>query len=82
MPVYSAYWGTSQPRCIKFDFGKEKKSSQGIIYYEIKGCYYDFDGKVLREASKTLVIPKFCGAQWIKSLSCFPLKYYSDGQIR
>ena len=82
MPVYSTCRGTGQPRCIKFDFGEEKKSSQGVVYYEIKGRYYDFDGKVFGEASETLAIPKFRGAQRIESLSCFPLKYHSDGQIR
>jgi hypothetical protein len=48
------------------------------MQYEIKGRYYDFDGKVFGEASETLAIQKFRGAQRIESLSCF----HSDEQIR
>jgi hypothetical protein len=82
MPVYTTCQGTGQPRCIKFNFGEEKKSTEGVIYYEINGHYFDFDGKIFGEASETLMIPKFRGAKRIESLSCFPLAYHSDEQIR
>jgi hypothetical protein len=82
MLVYTTCRGTNQPRCIKFDFGEEKKSAQGIVYYGIKGRYFGFDGKVFGEANETLAIPKFRGAKQIESLSCFPLEYHSNEQIR
>jgi hypothetical protein len=47
MILYITCPGTQKSRCIKYDFGEEKKLSNGIIlYYSMQCRYLDFDGTI------------------------------------
>ena len=37
--------GTHKPRCVKFDFGEERTTNSGSLYWNIECRYRDFDGK-------------------------------------
>jgi hypothetical protein len=76
--VYTTCPGSGKPRCVKYDFGQEKKTSQGVKYFELESRYLDFDGRVFGEATEELGIEKFRGARRIDSLKAFPLKYHPD----
>jgi hypothetical protein len=65
--------GTKKPRYIKYDFGKERTMSDGVVYFHIKGHYVDFNGKVFGEVSIDTGILKFRGSKPINSLDVFPL---------
>jgi hypothetical protein len=74
--VYTTCIGTDKPRCVKYDFGEERKQMNGVEYFHI-GCHYlDFDGKVFGEVSTALGIEKFRGIMRISSLGVFPLLYH------
>lgn len=76
--VYTKCFGTGKPRCVKYDFGEERKTNSGVKYFHIEGRYLDFDGKVLGEAVIHLSIEKFRGAKRIDTLEVFPLQYHPD----
>jgi hypothetical protein len=76
--LYTTCPGTKKPRCVKYDFGEEKKLSNGIIYYSIQCRYLDFDGKTFGEVSTELPVLKFRGTQRIDSLLCFPLQFHPN----
>lgn len=68
--------GSRKPRCVRYDFGEEKKTSQGVKYFELQCRYFDFDGKVFGEVLDRLPIEKFHGAKRIDTLEVFPLAYH------
>ena len=68
--------GTGQPRCVRYEFGEETKTKDGIAYFHVKARYLNFDGKVFGETSSEHVIEKFRGAKQIIALEVFPLKYH------
>ncbi|OJD26011.1 hypothetical protein ACJ73_02610 [Blastomyces percursus] len=76
MPVSTTCNGSGKPRCVKYDFGIEKATAQGVEYFEVNGRYLDFDGEVFGEATETMAIKKFYGAKRIENLSAFPLEYH------
>jgi hypothetical protein len=78
MTLYTTCPGTKKPRCVKYDFGEEKRLSNGIIYYSMQCRYLDFDGKIFGEVSTELPVVKFRGTQRIDTLSCFPLQFHPD----
>lgn len=81
--MYIKCFGTSQLRCVRYEFGEEKIIINGVKYFYIKACYLDFNRKVLRETLSKYVIKKFYGAKQIIALNVFPLKYYlSEKYIR
>ena len=49
---YTKWFGTGQPRCVRYEFGEEKTTKGGVEYFHIKARYLDFDGKVFGEASR------------------------------
>ncbi|OBT86393.1 hypothetical protein VE02_05287 [Pseudogymnoascus sp. 03VT05] len=71
--VYTKCFVTGKPRCVKYDFGEERKTNSGVKYFHVAGRYLDFDGKVLGEAVIHLSIEKFRGAKRIDTLEVFPL---------
>lgn len=74
--VYTTCVGTDKPRCVKYNFGEEKKQINGVEYFHI-GCHYlDADGKAFGEVSTALGIEKFRGTKRINSLGVFPLLYH------
>lgn len=74
--VYTTCPGTGKPRCVKYDFGEEKKTNQGVKYFELDYRYLDFDGKVFGEVTERLGIEEFRGARRIDTLDAFPLEYH------
>jgi hypothetical protein len=68
--------GSRKPRCVRYDFGEEKETTQGVKYFELQCCYLDFDGKVFGEVIDRLPIEKFHGAKRIDALEAFPLVYH------
>ena len=75
--------GTKKPRCIKYDFGEERATSDRVVYFHIKGRYIGFNGKVFGEVPINTGILKFRGSKPINSLDVFPLRYHENvGHIR
>ena len=56
--------------------GEEKKTDQGVEYFELQCQYLDFDGKVFGTVLAKLAIEKFRGARQINTLNAFPLKFH------
>jgi hypothetical protein len=81
--TYTTCPGTKKPRCIKYDFGEERTTSDGVVYFHIKGRYVDFNGKVFGEVPIDTGILKFRGSKPINSLDVFPLQYHDNAdQVR
>ncbi|KFZ15463.1 hypothetical protein V501_02714 [Pseudogymnoascus sp. VKM F-4519 (FW-2642)] len=74
--VYTTCRGTKKPRCIRFESGDAKTSTNGVDYFHIKGKYLEFDGKVLGKAPIETAILGFRGSRSINSLEAFPLQYH------
>jgi hypothetical protein len=74
--AYTKCFGTGQPRCVRYEFGEEKKTKDGVEYFHVKARYLDFDGKMFGETSSEHAIEKFRGAKQITALEVFPLKYH------
>ncbi|KAI9726527.1 MAG: hypothetical protein M1835_003773, partial [Candelina submexicana] len=74
--VYTTCFGTGKPRCVRYDFGEERTTSNGVEYFHLECRYVDFDGKVFGETSIELAIVKFRGTKRINSLDAFPLEYH------
>lgn len=68
--------GSGKPRCLRYDLGEEKKTDQGLEYFELQCRYFDFDGKVFGEVTEMLSIPKFRGSRPITALEHFPLRFH------
>jgi hypothetical protein len=77
-PVFTTCYGTHKPRCVKFDFGEEKITNSGFIYWKLECRYLDFDGKEYGNVSIELGIPKFRGAKRINLLEAFPLQHHPE----
>ena len=82
MLVYMTYPATNLPRCVKYNFGEEKRTAQEIDYFEIQDCYFDFDGEIFDKATETLQIKMFREMKRIESLSAHPLNYHSKIAIK
>jgi hypothetical protein len=81
--AYTKCFGTGQPRCVRYEFGEEKRTKDGVEYFHIKARYLDFDGKVFGETSSEHAIEKFRGAKEITALDVFPLTYHpGEKQVR
>jgi hypothetical protein len=76
--AYTTCPGTKKPRCIKYDFGEERTTSDEVAYFHIRGRYVDFDGKVFGEVPIDTGILKFRGSKPINSLDVFPLQYHDN----
>ena len=74
--AYTKCFGTGQPRCVRYEFGEEKKTKDGVEFFLVKARYLDFDGKMLGETSSEHAIEKFRGAKQITALDVFPLEYH------
>jgi hypothetical protein len=74
--VISICAGSGKPRCLRYDMGEEKKTDQGVEYFELQCQYLDFDGKVFGTVLAKLAVEKFRGARQIRTLNTFPLKFH------
>jgi hypothetical protein len=68
--------GTGKPRSLTYDFGEERRTQQGMEYFELTGRYFDFDGRVFGEVEDKIQLMKFRGALLISKLAAFPLEYH------
>jgi hypothetical protein len=66
--VYTTYPSTSKLRYIKFNYSKEKARPNGVKYFYLDYCYFNFNRKVFREAALGLAIKKFRGTKQIDFL--------------
>ncbi|KAH7374066.1 hypothetical protein BKA64DRAFT_586823 [Cadophora sp. MPI-SDFR-AT-0126] len=81
--AYTTCPGTKKQRCIKYDFGEERSTSDGVVYFHIRGRSIDFDGKVFGEVPVDTGILKYRGSKPINSLDVFPLRYHENvDQVR
>lgn len=62
--------------------GEEKKTNQGVEYFELQCQYLDFDGKVFGAVTERLAIQKFRGARRINTLDTFPIQFHLNSEIR
>jgi hypothetical protein len=74
--IFTICRASRKPRCLKYDFGEEKKTTQGIKYFELQYRSLDFDGNVFGRVTEKLIIEKFRGAKRIDALDVFPLKHH------
>jgi len=59
LEVYTIYPGTSKPKCVIFNYSKEKARPSGAKYFYLDYRYFNFNRKVFREAALRLTIKKF-----------------------
>jgi hypothetical protein len=76
--VYTTCFGTHKPRCVRYNFGEEKKTVTGTKYWSLDCSYLDFNGEDLGLFPIELKIAKFRGAKHINALEAFPLQYHAD----
>lgn len=74
--IISMCAGSGKLRCLRYDMGEEKKTDQGLEYFEMQCRYIDFDGKLFGTVLAKLPIEKFRGARQIHSLNAFPLRFH------
>ncbi|KIW99705.1 uncharacterized protein Z518_11118 [Rhinocladiella mackenziei CBS 650.93] len=70
--------GSGKPKCLRYEMGEEKKTEQGVKYFELHCQYLDFDGKVFGTVHAKLIIEKFGGARRINTLNAFPLEFHPN----
>ena len=80
--VISICPGSRKPRCLRYDMGEEKKTHQGVEYFELQCQYIDFDGKIFGVVIEKLAIEKFRGARQINTLNVFPLKFHPNPKMK
>ena len=68
LEVYTTYPGTSELRCVKYNYSEEKARLDGAKYFYLDCRYFNFDRKVFREAALKLTIKKFRGTKRIDFL--------------
>jgi hypothetical protein len=61
--VFTICSGSGKLRCLRYDRAEEKKTDQGVEYFELQCQYLDFDGKVFGTVLAKLTIEKFRGAR-------------------
>lgn len=76
--VYTTCSGTHKPRCVRYNFGEEKKTTAGTKYWSLDCRYLDFNGEDLGLFPIELKIAKFRGAKHINALEAFPLQYHAE----
>jgi hypothetical protein len=76
--VYTTCSGTHKPRCVRYNFGEEKKTIAGTKYWSLNCCYLDFNGEDVGLFPIELKIAKFRGAKPIDALTAFPLQYHTE----
>ncbi|OAG36189.1 splicing factor 3A subunit 3 [Fonsecaea monophora] len=74
--VISDCSGSGKPRCFRYGMGEEKKTEQGVEYFELQCQYLDFDGEVFGAVLTKLAIEKFRGARQIYTLNAYPLEFH------
>jgi len=74
--IFTTCSGTGVPRCVRCNFGEERKRSNGTKYLHIESRYLDFDGEICGEATTVLAIEEFRGAKQITLLPTYPLAYH------
>ncbi|KAK5077724.1 hypothetical protein LTR70_009492 [Exophiala xenobiotica] len=67
-PVITTCPGSGQSRCLQYNMGDEKKTEQGVEYFELQCQYLDFDGKVFGTVTERLPVERFHGARPITAL--------------
>ncbi|EDN06485.1 predicted protein [Histoplasma mississippiense (nom. inval.)] len=75
-PICTSCRGSGKPRSLIYDSSENKKTKQGVEYFELTGRYFDFDGEVFGEVESRVSIFKFHGAVPISKLAAFPLQYH------
>ncbi|KAJ9656286.1 hypothetical protein H2198_005061 [Neophaeococcomyces mojaviensis] len=68
--------GSGQMRCLQYNMGEEKKTEQGVEYFELQCQYLDFDGKVFGTVTEKLPIERFRGARAVTALDLYPVHYH------
>ncbi|CUS10315.1 unnamed protein product [Tuber aestivum] len=76
--IYTICAGSSEPRCLKLDWGEQKETLDRGKFFQLDCRYVDYDGKTYGEAGAVLEIDEFRGARRIDSLGVFPLAYHED----
>jgi hypothetical protein len=76
--LYTLCAGSNEPRCVKLNWGAEKRDQRGETFFSLDCHYVDYDGKSFGEAKTILEIPEFFGSRPIDSLPVFPLAYHED----
>jgi hypothetical protein len=60
--------------------GEEKRTNQGVEYFELQCQYFDFDGTVFGAVTERLSIQKFNGVRRIDTLSTYPLQWHPNSE--
>ncbi|KAK5093854.1 hypothetical protein LTS08_008813 [Lithohypha guttulata] len=74
--VITTCLGSGQVRCLQYNTGDEKKTEQGVEYFELQCQYLDFDGKVFGTVTERLPVERFHGARPITALDIYPLYFH------
>ena len=61
--------------------GEDKKTHQGVEFFELQCQYLDFDGNVFGAVTEKLAVEKFRGARRINTLTTFPIQFHPNAAI-
>ncbi|KUJ06192.1 uncharacterized protein LY89DRAFT_712694 [Mollisia scopiformis] len=76
--VYTTCSGTHKPRCVRYNFGEEKRTKAGTKYWSLDCSYLDFNGEDLCLLPIEVKIANFRGAKCVTALAAFPLQYHAE----
>lgn len=77
--AYTKCVSTSQPRCVSYECGEEKKAKGRVKYFHVKAGYVDFDGKVFGETSSGMPLRNSVELKRsLLLLEVFPLRYHQS----
>ncbi|KAL8800740.1 MAG: hypothetical protein Q9182_004945 [Xanthomendoza sp. 2 TL-2023] len=80
MEVYTTVLDAEKPACCRYDSGKERTTTTGIVYFHVECRLLDSHGQVFGEVSTALGIGKFPGAKRIDRLEAFALEFHAHQQ--
>ena len=70
--------GSGKMKCLQYQMGEEKKTDEGVEYFELQCQHLDYDGNIFGVVTESLRIVRFNGARAITSLDVYPLAFHSS----
>ncbi|KAL8671532.1 MAG: hypothetical protein Q9168_003977 [Polycauliona sp. 1 TL-2023] len=74
--MYTTILDAEKPACYRYDSGKQKTTTSGVLYFYVECRCLDFNGQVFGEVSTALGIRAFQGAKPIDRLEAYPLEFH------
>lgn len=74
--MYTTILDAEKPACYRYDSGKQKTTTSGVLYLYVECRCLDFKGQVFGEVLTALGTRTFQGAKPIDRLEVYPLEFH------